>query len=73
MAAAEPYKGGRGKAWQGVEEAKGYPKIPWVKRYGAWLRSCHGLKFLSGEVREVLELYSQELQSMAPTLYLRVG
>jgi hypothetical protein len=73
MAAAEPYQGGRGKAWQGVEKVKGYPKTPWYKLCGAWLRSCHGLKFLSGEVREVLELYSQELQSMAPTLSLRVG
>ena len=73
MAAAEPHSGGRGNLRQWIEEAEGYPKIPWDKRYGVRLRSCHGLKFLSGEVREVLELRSQELQSMAPTLPLRVG
>ena len=52
MATAEPHGGGRGNLRQWVEEAKGYPKIPWDKRYGAWLRSCHGLKFLLGQIKK---------------------
>jgi hypothetical protein len=36
------------------------------------MRSCHNLKFLSGEIREVPELHSQEVQSVAATLLLGV-
>jgi hypothetical protein len=49
MAAAEPHSGGRGNLRQWIEEAEGYPKIPWDKRYGVRMRSCHGLKFLLGQ------------------------
>ena len=48
-AVSEPHNGDRGHHVHWIELDKGYPKIPWVKRYDAWLRSCHGLKFLLGQ------------------------
>ena len=48
-AVSEPHNGDRGHHVHWIELDEGYPKIPWDKRYGVRLRSCHGLKFLLGQ------------------------